>query len=562
MPSIKVQNGNDGFAHIGVTGAGTPEDPFVYQMGISLAPDVTSTTGWNNPSLDSKVPSEKLVKDTIDNQEITQATFNTSDGVLTLTKTNGNITVDLDGRYLPLGGIDADTINITNIELDNFKASSIVTESEGIASNDNDTTIPTSSAVKDYVDNAVIADTNTFVNNATFNTSNRVLTLSLNDSTSLTVTIPGGSLSNLVEDTTPQLGGDLDLNSNDITGTGNISITGNITSDNINSNLNGNVTLTCKTGEALSLGDPVYVSGYDTTASVPIVSIARSGVYALPEGIQKMPCIGLSPSAVSNGATVDIVLTGVITGYNTSSFSVTDTLYVSDFEDSATLANSPPTDSGTSDNSLIQPVGKVITSASSGIILVNINATVTSENLDENEVFMGNAHNQTVKQTLTKAHVGLSNVPNIDFSDASNLSTGTVPDARLSTDVTTQGNTFNGISQLVKTDSTGKLPPIDGSSLTNLPSAGGNFSHTPTSATFDLNTKKTTGSYAFQKASGNKPSGWPSGSDFGIIIVYQYANSNGIQIIFSADRDSSSTHNAGYYRNWENSNFTNWSSLL
>ena len=35
------------------------------------------------------------------------------------------------------------------------------------------------------------------------------------------------SLENIVEDTTPQLGGDLDLNSKDITGTGNINITGN-----------------------------------------------------------------------------------------------------------------------------------------------------------------------------------------------------------------------------------------------------------------------------------------------------------------------------------------------
>ena len=36
--------------------------------------------------------------------------------------------------------------------------------------------------------------------------------------------------------------------------------------------------------------------------------------------------------------------------------------------------------------------------------------------------------------------------------------------------VTTQGNTFNGASQLVKLDSSGKLPAIDGSQLTNLPS--------------------------------------------------------------------------------------------
>lgn len=38
-----------------------------------------------------------------------------------------------------------------------------------------------------------------------------------------------GGLANVVEDTTPQLGGNLDLNSSNITGTGNISITGQVT---------------------------------------------------------------------------------------------------------------------------------------------------------------------------------------------------------------------------------------------------------------------------------------------------------------------------------------------
>ena len=36
----------------------------------------------------------------------------------------------------------------------------------------------------------------------------------------------GGGISNLVEDTTPQLGGELDINSQDITGTGNITVVG------------------------------------------------------------------------------------------------------------------------------------------------------------------------------------------------------------------------------------------------------------------------------------------------------------------------------------------------
>ena len=42
------------------------------------------------------------------------------------------------------------------------------------------------------------------------------------DTLTITATGGGGGLSNIVEDTTPQLGGDLDLNSNNITGTGNI----------------------------------------------------------------------------------------------------------------------------------------------------------------------------------------------------------------------------------------------------------------------------------------------------------------------------------------------------
>lgn len=499
MPSIEVQDGNNGYVHIAyASGSGTKEDPYVPLMGITTKPDVTNETGWNNPTADYLIPSEKLVKETIDNQEITQATFNTSDGVLTLTKTNGNITVDLDGRYIPLGNIDADTITIsnieldnfktsaivtqsegiasnyddttipttyavkdyvdnavitsidadnvtiTNIELDNFKSSAIVTESEGIASNDNDTTIPTSSAVKDYVDNAVIPDTNTFVNGASFDTTTRVLTLSLNNSTSLTVNIPGGALSNLVEDTTPELGGNLDLNSNNITGTGNISITGDVTASRFNGNLSGKNVIICKSGQSLNLGDPVYISGYDTTQAKPIVSLAQSGVYQLPYGIQQMPCIGLASASVSSGSSVSIVISGELTGIDTSSFNVGDTLYVADYQDSTTLTDTPPTDATSSDYSLIQTVGIVSKSASSGTVLVQINKPNELPNLDHNKVIIGGSNNQPEKRQLTRNDVGLS-------------------------DATTQGNTFNGVNQLVKTDANGKLPVIDGSLLTNLP---------------------------------------------------------------------------------------------
>ena len=55
--------------------------------------------------------------------------------------------------------IDVDNNTVSNIEVDNFKASAIVLESEGIGSNDNDTTIPTSlKTVKDYVDTQITAE--------------------------------------------------------------------------------------------------------------------------------------------------------------------------------------------------------------------------------------------------------------------------------------------------------------------------------------------------------------------------------------------------------------------
>lgn len=49
-------------------------------------------------------------------------------------------------------------------------------------------------------------------------------------------------MENVVDDTTPQLGGNLDLNNKDITGTGNINITGNVTATEYFGTLSGTVT--------------------------------------------------------------------------------------------------------------------------------------------------------------------------------------------------------------------------------------------------------------------------------------------------------------------------------
>ena len=63
--------------------------------------------------------------------------------------------VDVDyssGTKGTIKGTDIKTA-LPDLDINDLAASTIVNESEGIASNDNDTTLPTSAAVKDYVDN-------------------------------------------------------------------------------------------------------------------------------------------------------------------------------------------------------------------------------------------------------------------------------------------------------------------------------------------------------------------------------------------------------------------------
>lgn len=65
----------------------------------------------------------------------------------------------------------------------------------------------------------------------------------------------------------------------------------------------------------------------------------------------------------------------------------------------------------------------------------------------------------------------------MDVSGAMNVG-GSLVVTDDTSNVTLQGNTFNGADQLVQLDASAKLPALDGSNLTNLPtppSTGGNL---------------------------------------------------------------------------------------
>lgn len=141
-----------------ITGSGS----LSYSLSATGSP--SSSTFLRGDNVWSALPADE-------NDFLTGLSFNTNDGVLTATVQNqSNVTVDLDGRYLTGNqsisltgdvtgsGTTSITTTLSNgvIDIDNFQAATIVTEAEGIENNDNDTTIPTSAAVKDYVDSAVV----------------------------------------------------------------------------------------------------------------------------------------------------------------------------------------------------------------------------------------------------------------------------------------------------------------------------------------------------------------------------------------------------------------------
>ena len=98
--------------------------------------------------------------------DLDSETFTLTGGTGIDTSGSGNaVTFAIDSTVATLTGtqtltnktIDVDNNTVSNIEVDNFKATAIVTEAEGLASSDNDTSLPTTAAVKDYVDTQVTA---------------------------------------------------------------------------------------------------------------------------------------------------------------------------------------------------------------------------------------------------------------------------------------------------------------------------------------------------------------------------------------------------------------------
>ena len=124
---LKIGNGSDNFATLsGIAGGGGGGGSTTF-LGLGDTPSSFSGAGGYTLRINSGATAVEFVS--VD-------PLVSGDNVSLLNNDSGYLT------------------SISNIDTTNFNAATIVIESEGISSNDNDTTLPTSAAVKDYVDNA------------------------------------------------------------------------------------------------------------------------------------------------------------------------------------------------------------------------------------------------------------------------------------------------------------------------------------------------------------------------------------------------------------------------
>jgi hypothetical protein len=138
--------------------------------------------------------------------------------------------------------------------------------------------------------------------------------------------------------------------------------------------------------------------------------------------------------------------------------------------------------------------------AVSGALVTTLNAsnissgTLADARLSAQVTVQGNTFNgasQLVQMNASTQLPALNGV-NLTTLNASNIASGTLADARLSAQVTVQGNTFNGANQLVKLDGTTLLPAVSGINLTNLNAsniASGTLADARLSANVELKSK-------------------------------------------------------------------------
>lgn len=174
------------------------------------------------------------------------------------------------------------------------------------------------------------------------------------------------------------------------------------------------------TGSTIAKGVPVYVSGH----SGQDILVAPADA----DDANKMPAIGLMAADLNNNSNGTVTSMGLITGIDLSGFSTGDILYVDTTPGGSTfggLTNTKPT----GESSKVQNLGKVANASVAGeFIISNPGRSNDTPNLDNGDIFIGNASNQAVTSSLSTE---VSSIVGSLSLNADNIGSGTLASARL-----------------------------------------------------------------------------------------------------------------------------------
>jgi len=169
--------------------------------------------------------------------------------------------------------------------------------------------------------------------------------------------------------------------------------TGEVDATGFNGDLTGAILFKGQAGEALTKGDPVYISGISGNKTVVSKADANDA--------SKMPCFGIVDATVSLNADCSVVTFGTLQGLDTSGFTEGDELFVSD---TGTLTTTAPT----GEASLLQKLAKVTRShqTAGSIKVMGAGRTNAVPNLNDGNFFLGNGSNQAVSADFSDSVLG------------------------------------------------------------------------------------------------------------------------------------------------------------